>query len=56
MSREPAIVKKLLAVIALALIGGLVGCASATAAGFTVTVTPGRTCVPPTERCVPCLK
>ena len=47
MSREPAIVKKLLAVIALVLIGGLVGCASATAAGFTVTVTPGRTwCFP----------
>src|SRR6185312_14317860 len=47
MSREPAIVKKLLAVIAPVLIGGLVGCASATAAGFTVTVTPGRTwCFP----------
>ena len=47
MSREPAIVKKLLAAIALVLIGGLFGCASATAAGFTVTVTPGRTwCFP----------
>ena len=48
MSREPAIAKKLLAAIALVLIGGLIGCASATAAGFTVTVTPGRSwCFPP---------